>query len=225
MKKAPTKEVIAKTKKVILRHLEGLERQTKAISHFAESQTSKYIIRKLDNNQEQTISISFKYVKSKFCRYVTFFAMLAVIGLFVFLFLSSSGTYLSAWYLSIALAILLLYLISFPTYIKLGADMMEIHGMLEITPIHYADIKRAYKIKRYRLKSVYPLVGSYGFGGFFGYYFDFKQFRIVYMYATRLSNLIAIDDIYNDKYIISCEDPDLFIAELKRAKEASVKLK
>lgn len=220
MKKAPTKEVIAKAKKVILNHLDSLEQKKNALSNFAEAKTPKNIVRRFKSKKDQSVSTQFKYVKSKFCRYVTFFVMIAIIGLFVYLLLSSSGTYLSAWYLSIALSILLLYVISFPRYIRLTSKVMEIHGLLEITPILYTDIKRIYKIKRYRLKGIYPLVGSYGFGGFFGYYFDVKQLKIVYMHATKLSNLIAIDDIYNDKYIISCEDPDLFISELKAAKEA-----
>ncbi|MEG1935861.1 MAG: PH domain-containing protein, partial [Rikenellaceae bacterium] len=156
--------------------------------------------------------------------YVTFFVMLIVIAFFVYLLLSSSGSYLSAWYLSLVFAVLLLYLISFPRYIKLTTNMLEIHAILEITPIIYSDIKRVYRIKRYRLKGILPLIGSYGFGGFFGYYIDVKQLKIVYMHATKLSNLIAIEDIYNDKYIISCEDPVLFIEELKAAKERNKKL-
>ncbi|MFI3321272.1 MAG: PH domain-containing protein [Rikenellaceae bacterium] len=172
----------------------------------------------LDKNGEPTSTIKFKYMRSRFCHFVTFSTLTIVAAVFFYFLMTSSGTYLSAWYFSIALAVFLLYLISFPTCIKLKDDILEIDGILELTPIPYKNIKRIYKIDRYRLRRTYPLLGSYGFGGYFGYYFDFAQMKIVYLHATNLSNLVVIEDIYRNKHVISCQESDIFIKEVRQRK-------
>ncbi|HIS33382.1 MAG TPA: hypothetical protein IAA79_00420 [Candidatus Avirikenella pullistercoris] len=158
----------------------------------------------------------FKYSLSKYCKYTTFVVSLLILGIFLYFFFSSSGTYLSAWFMSIALAVCLLFVISFPRRIKITDSDVEIHCVLEMTNIPLADIKRIHPIERYRLKRIIPILGSYGFGGFYGYYFDLMYFRVIRMYATKLSGLVIIQNIYNERYIVNCENPRLLIGAIRK---------
>lgn len=56
-----------------------------------------------------------------------------------------------------------------------------------------------------------PLIGSYGFGGYYGYWFHLSDWEICKVYATERKQLVLIEDIYEDIYIVSCTDPDRLI--------------
>ena len=156
----------------------------------------------------------YKYKRSKRSIYLTILMLILGVAVFLYFFTTSSGTYLSAWYLSLAIAVLLLFILSFPRYIKLSSNSIDINCILEVSSIPYSDIVRVCKIRRYVVNYHIPIMGSYGFGGYFGYYLNLKQLKIVRYYATNLRSLIAIEDIYSDIYIISCEDRDMFIKEV-----------
>lgn len=196
---APTSKAIKVTKRRFADAIEsskeligGIERGNKDFLH------SKAI-------EEGNDFVIFRYYRDKFSKHVTFYISIIIISLFVYLFLTSSGTYISAWFISIATAIFLLYLLSFPRYIRVTNKNLAISCVLEITVIPLGNIKRIHAINRYRLKRLFPLLGSYGFGGYFGQYFDLIHLRFLHLYLTKKENLIFIQDIYDNRYIVNCE--------------------
>lgn len=212
IKSAPNKKAISKTKQrfsdAILASQRKLE-EAVYLKGLRELTTTKLV-------EEQPTGIIFRNKMSKFCRRVTSFVLILVFIFFFYLFYSSSGTYLSAWFMSLAMSVFLLYLISFPRSLKVTNKHLIINCVLEITTIELRDIKRIHPVNRYRLKRVFPLLGSYGFGGFYGIYIDLIHFRIFKLYATKLSNLVIIQDIYDDRYIVSCENRDLFVERVRK---------
>ncbi|MFI3315622.1 MAG: PH domain-containing protein [Rikenellaceae bacterium] len=208
MKKNPSIKAITRSRKIIenARKLEK-KRETK----YNEGR----MIRQVFDENNQLLYTKYKFARSGFCKFVTTIIMLIVVGLFIYFLLSSSGSYISAWYLSLAVSILLIFIISFPLNIKLDNREVEIHGVLEVTTIPLANIKRVYRLESYRMMWIIPLCGSYGFGGFFGYYFDIKNLRLVSLCATKLSNMFVIEDIFNEKYILSAPNATNLIAAIR----------
>ena len=68
------------------------------------------------------------------------------------------------------------------------------------------------QFKHYKL-----LLGSYGFGGYFGYFIDFRTLTFVKMYASKRHNLISITDVYEKTYIVNCDEADDFIERVQHA--------
>lgn len=63
------------------------------------------------------------------------------------------------------------------------------------------------------------MLGSYGFWGYYGYYFSFREWTLYKVYAAERNNLVLIEDIYEDTYIVSCDDPDGLIAFVSEARD------
>jgi hypothetical protein len=62
-----------------------------------------------------------------------------------------------------------------------------------------------------QLKWTLPLAGSFGFGGYFGYYFNLKNGSIFKMYARQWGDFVMITDVYEDVYVINCKDSENLI--------------
>lgn len=190
-------------------------------------------VRDREPSQELTIDENSKGIKfvdraSSFVTRVTICTIVAVGGISLWLSLSSSGTYLSAWFLSFALSILLLVVMSIPRFLRVSHKNLEIHSLVELTLIPLRDIRRVHRIEQYRVKKLFPILGIYGFGGYYGYYFDTIHFRLVRIYAKKLSGMVVIQDIYNNRYYVSTENPDHFVttihSQISRLKEDDVVL-
>ena len=211
-KYAPTKEAIAKIKRIFADKIS--EEHVSAGSEISSAADAEICER-----LRHAAVPRFRYSMSRYCKYVTAILFLLITAIAFLLLFTSSGTYLSAWFTSIAAAVLLLFVISFPRYLAITDKNLEIHCVLEITEIPLADIRRIHPISRYRLKRHIPVLGSYGFGGFFGYYVDLIHLRIVRMYTTRLDHMIMIQDIYGQRYIVNCRYRELFVEILKERVE------
>lgn len=210
--KAPNRIAISKTKR----------RFSKAISLSQQKIEETLHVENLLNSQREQVverqdGVLFRNKMSKFCRRITIVVFIIAIILFVYLFYSSSGTYLSAWFISLCVSVFLLFLMSFPRSLKVTDTHLYINCVLEVTQFELSDIKRIHTINRYRLKRTVPVFGSYGFGGFFGLYIDLIHLRFLRLYATNLNNLVFIQNIYNDRYIVSCENSALFIEKVRTA--------
>lgn len=166
----------------------------------------------VSNIDEGSKGIKFVDKTSSFVKRVTIGTIVAVAAICTILSLTSSGTYLSAWFLSFALSIILLVVMSIPRFIRVSHKNIELHCLLELTIIPLRDIRRVHRIERYRARKLLPILGIYGFGGFYGYYFDSIHFRIVRISAKKLSGMVVIQDIYNNRYYVSTQNPDLFVA-------------
>lgn len=61
--------------------------------------------------------------------------------------------------------------------------------------------------------------GASGFFGYYGKFFDIKEFDIVNIYASEWDNFVEITDIYDTRTYISCRESDNFINTIRQAKE------
>ncbi len=157
----------------------------------------------------------FPYRMSRFCRWTTLAVSIVFAAVFIYLLRSSSGTYLSAWFLSLTIAVAALFVISFPRNIAVTDTDLIIYGILEATYINLDDIKRIHTVSRRRLRTVVPAIGSYGFGGYYGYYFDLRNLRAIRVFATRLDGLVMVQTVYDDRILLSCEAASELIAIVK----------
>ncbi len=159
----------------------------------------------------------YKYVADRRSRLITLgvgLAVLAGLGLFTIL---GDGSYLPASIMATLLGITLLYVLSIPVKMRITDTHLEILCILEMTRIHVGDIKRVEALEPARMRATIPILGSYGFFGYYGYYLNLKSWEMVKVYASRWSNFVEIEDIYEQKYIVSADDPAQFIESLNKA--------
>lgn len=124
------------------------------------------------------------------------------------------GGFVSAWFASFVMALLLLMSLSIPRKIIVDDKNLSIHSLLDLTEIGIDQIVSIRKISPRQLKWTLPIFGSYGFFGFYGHYFDFWNFRRIKIYASEWRYLVEIVDMYEDYYYISCRSRDQLINEL-----------
>ncbi|MDR2936636.1 MAG: hypothetical protein LBU80_04760, partial [Rikenellaceae bacterium] len=122
-------------------------------------------------------------------------------------FHSISG-FFPAWISMLLAAVVALYVLSIPRFVRIDDDFLEIHCLVELTKIHIEDIKTVEPLDREKMRSCIPLIGSYGFFGFYGYYCNLSEWELVKVYASGWENFIRIEDIYEDVYIINCDRRD-----------------
>lgn len=148
--------------------------------------------------------------------YWTLLYIVCVSLLGVALYKLYDGGFVSAWFASFVMALLLLMALSIPRKIIVDNKTFAIHSLLDLTEIGIDQIISIRKISPRQLKWTLPIFGSYGFFGFYGHYFDFWNFRRVKIYASEWRYLVEIVDVYEDYYYISCRSRDLLINELNR---------
>ena len=161
----------------------------------------------------------YKYRYDRRCRRITAALLLILAGLFVWFHFVLGGDYLPAWGLFFVVCIITLYILSIPRYILLDDAALEIHCIVDLTRIHIEDIELIRRIERSEFRRLWPLLGSYGFWGYYGYYFSFREWTLYKVYAAERNNLVLIEDIYEDTYIVSCDDPDGLIAFVSEARD------
>ena len=105
-------------------------------------------------------------------------------------------------------------LLSVPRYIEVDDEQISINCLLDRTDIKIDTILSVRKISPRKIRWVLPLFGGCGFFGYYGYFFDFKHFRRVIIYATEWRYMVEIVDMYEDYYYISCRGRDELIARV-----------
>lgn len=165
------------------------------------------------------MKITFKYERDRRCRRITGYSVGVLLLLFIGVILLAGHRYFPAWVIFFILSILALEVLSIPRFIALDDDKLEIHCVLDMTRIHVEDIESIRKVGPEMFKKLTPLLGSYGFGGYFGYYFDFSSWSFYKLYATERKRLVLIEDIYEDSYLVSCVDPDTLVSQAIRARD------
>ena len=153
----------------------------------------------------------FKYRLDRRSRRITWGTFAAIAALFVGFHFIWGGAYLPAWFLLLLLCIITLFVLSFPRYLTIDDDTLQIHCIVELTRIHVEEIETVRRIDRSHFRRMIPLLGSYGFCGYFGYWFHLSDWTICKLYTTERKQLVLIEDIYEDIYIVSCPDPDLLV--------------
>lgn len=153
----------------------------------------------------------FKYSLDRRSKRITWGIIVLIVGLAVVFHFVWGTSYIPAWFLLFLLCIITLYILSFPRYLTIDDDALQIHCIVELTRIHVEEIEKIRKIDRDYFRRMIPLIGSYGFGGYYGYWFHLSDWEICKVYATERKQLVLIEDIYEDIYIVSCTDPDRLI--------------
>ena len=141
-----------------------------------------------------------------------------IVIVFAAIMLLVKEEYVRAWIIVLLSTILLLYVLSIPRYIKVDREALEIHCIVEMTRIAIEDIRSVRKVTRQDTGRLTLLLGSYGFFGYYGYYANLRRWETVMVYATQWDNLVEIEDIYEDKYLVSCHEADRLIEMVMQAK-------
>ncbi len=163
-----------------------------------------------DNNK-------FKYRLDKRTRNITLIVLGSVMLICGGLWLFSIGDYLPAWFFSISLAIIGLSVLSIPRSVRIARDAIEIRCVIEITHIPYEHLKSVRRIGRTELKPFIPVFASMGFFGYFGYYLLPRNWEIIKVYATSWHGLVIIEDIYEQRYLVSTDRPDELVSGIEHA--------
>ena len=110
-------------------------------------------------------------------------------------------------------------MISVPRYIKVDDESLEIHWVVEMTRIEVSEISSIGSVERSRFRNrMVPVLGSYGFFGYYGYYFNFREWEMLKIYTTERDHLVEIEDIYEQKFLVSCREADKLIEAVMQAK-------
>ena len=144
---------------------------------------------------------------------------LLVVLSFAALYVVWGVQYLPAWILFFVVSVIALYILSIPRYLSLDDDSLDIHCLVDLTRIHVEDIELIRRMDRSEFRRLWPLLGSYGFWGYYGYYFSFSEWALYRVYASDRKKLILVEDIYEDTYVVSCDDPDRLVAEVIAARD------
>ena len=145
------------------------------------------------------------------------FLLLIVAGA-VLLYVLYTGGAFSAWFLSAVLAVLALMVLSIPQRIVLLDDTLEIQCISDITEINIREIASVRKVEKRDMRWIILLFGASGFFGYYGKFFDLKEFDVVTIYASEWNNFVEITDIYDTRTYISCREADEFIKTVMQAK-------
>ncbi len=135
------------------------------------------------------------------CKWTTILSFIFVASVVGWNYFTSSGSYLPAWLAIVVTTMLLTISLQLPRSILLTDTHIELNGLLNIHRIARADIVEVKLLpKGY---SLFPVFGSWGFLGYFGYCYDFKQKRIIRLFASRRTNLFLIKSKHQRDTIIS----------------------
>ena len=143
----------------------------------------------------------------------------AVLG--VLLYLLYEGGFMSAWFTSFVAALAALMALSIPTKLVVTARTVEIRCLCDFTELQRDEIASVEAVPNDELKWHIPLLGGYGFFGYYGHYMDLRRFERVKIYASEWRNFVRITDIYDDSIIISCRDAQALIAQLGKPAKAA----
>jgi len=140
----------------------------------------------------------------------------------VLLYTLYTGGFFSAWFVSFVLALIALMILSIPRRIVLLDNTLEIQCIFDITEIDVSEIARIRKVRTRKLRWAMLLFGSAGFFGYYGKYFDLKEFEVITIYASEWNNFVEIVDIYDSRTYVSCRDADALIASVREARDGKI---
>lgn len=145
-----------------------------------------------------------------------YFVVYAVLG--VLLYLLYEGGYLSAWFTSFVAALAALMALSIPSKIVVTDDSVEIRCLCDFTELRRDEIASVETVANEEMKWHVPLLGGYGFFGYYGHYLDLRRFERVKIYASEWGHFVRITDIYDDSLIVSCRDARALVAQLSASR-------
>lgn len=147
---------------------------------------------------------------------MTLIALAIIAGGVGWLFYVSGGSYLPAWFTTVVAASLLLAALSVPRFMQISPHSVEIHCVLELVRIPIREIQHVRFVERGQMRFCFPIWGVYGIGGYYGYYFNLRERRVFRMYASQWRNLLLIETVRGDRYVVSCPDPAAAVDRIER---------
>ncbi|MFI3328184.1 MAG: PH domain-containing protein [Rikenellaceae bacterium] len=150
----------------------------------------------------------------------SFVHVLSILLLGYSLYVFYDGGYLSAWFVSFVVALIIFMALSIPRRVITNDLAISVESILDVSQIEICEIASINKVSPRKIRWVMPIFGSCGFFGYYGYFFDFRHFHKIRIYATEWRYLVEIVDIYEDYHYISCRERDLFIEDIKSRLEA-----
>lgn len=148
----------------------------------------------------------YKYRLGKRVPYTSALYILLFAGLGVLLAFIYEGGYISAWFISLILAILTLMALSIPRRVVIDEEDIEIQCVAEDTILAYEEIAYIRTVDEREMSACIPIFGAVGFFGHYGRFINLRTMEIVHIYASRWGSFVEITDIDGDKYYISCEE-------------------
>lgn len=151
-------------------------------------------------------------------RWLTAAYIVIIIVLAAVMGLLYEGGYLSAWFLSFALALVALTVLSIPRRLTISDSALSIKCVLDITEIPFADILTVRPVGRKDMRWILPIFGVKGFFGYYGHFLNFKGMRHIEIYASTWGDFVEITTIYEKTYFVSCTERDELVAILRENK-------
>ena len=150
----------------------------------------------------------YKYRLGRRVLYSSILYLLAFVGLGVLLAFVYEGGYISAWFISLILAVLALMVLSIPRRVVVDEEGIEIQCIAEDTTLAYEDVATIRNVEKREMNSCLPIFGAVGFFGYYGRFLNLRTMEFVHIYASRWGKFVEITDIDGNKYYISCEERD-----------------
>ncbi|MBO7220553.1 MAG: hypothetical protein J6V21_05140 [Alistipes sp.] len=150
----------------------------------------------------------YKYRLGKRVIYSSLLYIIAFIGLSVLLAFIYEGGYISAWFISLILAVLALMILSIPRRVVVDEEGIEIQCIAEDTTLLHSDIANIRKVEKREMNACLPIFGAVGFFGHYGRFLNLQTMEFIHIYASRWGKFVEITDIDGNKYYISCEERD-----------------
>lgn len=160
--------------------------------------------------------IKYLMLYDKSTRYITAFFTIVIASVLTYFFVASGGSYLPAWLTILFVAVALLAMLSVPRFVIVSQQSVEIHCVMELVRIKFSEIERIKRLERRDMKYCVPLFGIWGIFGYYGYYINLRKMRTFRLYSRKWDNFIMIEDRYDNRFIISAENPDQLIEEIAK---------
>lgn len=164
----------------------------------------------------------FKYTFGRRIRWASIGVLVLIVVAVLALYQLYDGGYISAWFLSLTVAIVALCVLSIPRQIRVDDATVEIHCILEMTEIELIDVVSVEHVERQQIKWLVPTLASYGLFGYYGYYFNLRTLDWVHVYATKWSDLVMITDKYEQQFLVSCDEPERLITTIETARASAL---
>jgi hypothetical protein len=150
----------------------------------------------------------YKYRLGRRVLYISILYLLAAAAIATLLAFLFQGGYISAWFISLIVAVVALMMLSIPRRVVVDDEGIEIQCIAEDTTLSYDDIVKICKVEKRDMRACIPIFGATGFFGHYGRFFNLRTMELVHIYASRWGKFVEISDIYGNKYYISCEERD-----------------
>lgn len=155
--------------------------------------------------------------------WVTAFVLLLLAGVCAYLWSTAYGAYyLAAWVTLMCVVVVALCLLSVPWRIIVDDECVELRCLVETTYIPLGSIADVEVIAERGLGGKMPLLGVYGFWGYYGRYIDLATRCIHRVYATRRKGCVAIHTSKR-RYVVSCRTPEMLRVMILAAKARNSK--